>query len=128
MVKETILEIKQDNDGYFLTKCPSCSIDRKHTSKGSAKRSLNKDCNKCFYDKKRKKLSETYSIVFDETENKWCSSCPSCNSIQKYTRFDHAKSSKINGWLCKKCSNSSNNSHIGDEERIYNKFKKSSII
>lgn len=127
MVKEHISEIKETKDGCFVTICKTCNNLKIHKTKGSAKRGLNKDCKKCTYSRRKEKLSASYKIIFDEVENKWCSTCPSCNSIQKYTRFDHAKSSEINGWSCKKCSNSSSNKSIGDNIRIYNKFKKMAI-
>ena len=73
-------------------------------------------------------VGDTVSI-YKNTDRKWCSTCSGCNIEQAYTRKDHAKQSTVSDWQCKKCAASlksySSNQHVGDERRLYNKFRKS---
>jgi len=67
--------------------------------------------------------------VYKNGEGKWCSKCSGCGIEQAYTRKDHAKQSELSDWQCKKCvakfKGFSENLPVGNERRLYNKFRKS---
>lgn len=67
--------------------------------------------------------------IYRNAEGKWCSVCSGCGVEQGYTRKDHAKQSQLSDWQCKKCvakaKGFSGNMPVGDEMRLYNKFRKS---
>ncbi len=67
--------------------------------------------------------------IYRRLDGKWCSTCSSCGNEQAYTRKDHAKQSELNDWRCKPCIANdrafSSNSPVGNQQRVFNKFKKS---
>lgn len=70
-------------------------------------------------------------IPIYKSEDRWCKLCSGCGKEQCYTRMDHAKQSYVSDWQCKKCVTESKafnkNDHIGDHNRMYNKFKNSAL-
>lgn len=66
--------------------------------------------------------------IYQNAEGKWCSKCSGCGIEQAYTRKAHAKQSDIADMKCKKCigveKGFSNNMPVGNELRLYRKFKK----
>lgn len=108
------------NGERYSAKCEGCGKESASKYKFAIRRMLaNGSCRKCVTD---------YRVRVGDPEKvgkKWRSTCPSCGAEQLYTRKDHAKSSERQGWRCKPCSNSKNNTHIGSERRLYNKFRKS---
>ena len=71
-------------------------------------------------------------LVYKNANGKWCSTCASCGTEQAYTRKDHAKQSEAAGWRCRKCvaeaKGFSENLPVGNEQRLYNKFRKSANV
>jgi len=111
----------KDNKYYCSCKCGS-EIASKH--KSILIRVLKKgSCKKCFKFEKSKSTSDLYKNEND----KWCKKCSSCGKEQCYTRKSHAQNSINADYKCKKCSNSSKNKHIGDFQRVFNKYKKQAI-
>lgn len=105
--------------GYYYAECVKCRSQLESSSKSSIRRTLNNGyCRKCVRHYKT-------ADVPRNAAGKWVSHCPKCGTEQAYTRPDHAKSSERQGWLCRSCSNSSNNLSVGPEKRLYNKFRKS---
>jgi RNase P subunit RPR2 len=104
---------------FYVSECVKCGHKLSSKTKGSIRRTLNNGyCRKCV----------PHYRAADAPKNaagKWISHCPKCGKEQAYTRPDHAKSSERQGWMCKPCSSSSNNAHVGAEKRLYNKFRKS---
>lgn len=67
--------------------------------------------------------------IYKRLDGKWCSTCSGCGNEQTYTRKDHAKQSELNDWRCRPCIANdrgfSSNSPVGNQQRVFNKFKKS---
>lgn len=67
--------------------------------------------------------------IYKNSDGKWCSRCSCCGIEQAYTRKDHAKQSELSDWQCKKCiaksKGFSENMPIGNDRRLYNRFRKS---
>lgn len=113
-------------DNTFFAQCV-CGKEVFFTTKVAAIKMLNrKSCRNCKRD---------YRCIGDENleiykkNNKWGKKCSGCGIEQLYTRKDHAKQSYLNDWQCKKCVSKaksfSQNSPIGNKNRIYNNFLKS---
>lgn len=118
-----MLEIQDSRicyDGkHYGARCEGCNKERTSKYKGSIRRMLaNKHCKGC---------APRYNQV-DITKNlegRWVSHCPKCGVEQTYTRPDHAKASERQGWLCRSCGVGTKNTPVGNERRLYNKFRKS---
>jgi len=113
----------------WLAKCV-CQKTNFFATKNSALMMLERgSCRDC---KKDYRIITDDVVVYKNAEGKWCSTCPSCSAEQAYTRKDHAKQSEIAGWRCKKCvaqaKGFSDNLPVGDEQRLYNKFRKSANV
>lgn len=99
-------------------------------AKNSAIRMLNRGvCSFCKPD--YRSVKDADFSIYRRDDGKWCSVCSGCNSEQAYTRKDHAKQSSVSDWRCRKCrildKSFSVNRAVGNEERLFNKFKKSAI-
>lgn len=117
-----MLEIQDSRISYdgehYTANCENCGMQRISRYKVSIRRMLaSKHCRKCAPHHKRVDIPKN-------AEGKWVSHCPKCGAEQAYTRVDHARSSECQGWLCRGCSVSSKNNPVGDERRLYNKFRK----
>lgn len=103
----------------YSANCVKCGRKLASRFKVSVRRTLaNGYCRKCAGHYKK-------SEVPKNKNGKWISNCPKCGVEQEYTRPDHAKSSERQGWVCTKCRVSSKSQTIGNEKRLYNKFRKS---
>jgi hypothetical protein len=90
-------------DGRYFINCKGCNSYISYASNAGAVAALKRAvCMKCRVDYRAKDVPE--GTIYQNADKKWCSICPSCNCEQAYTRKDHAKSSYISKWRCKKCS------------------------
>jgi hypothetical protein len=116
------------DSGKFTAKC-ECGKVNIYANKANALRMLNNGS--CRYCKKDYRAITENIPIFKTSDGKWSCRCSGCDSLQSYTRKDHAKQSYLRDWQCKKCINISKkfsqNSHIGDKKRIYNRFYKSAL-
>lgn len=113
--------------GRFWADC-TCGKTLSFASKAGALNMLSRGS--CRYCKKDYRSIKDASFgVYRRDDGRWCCKCSGCDAEQAYTRKDHAKQSAVSDWQCKKCvakaKGFSNNMPVGDEARIYNKFKKS---
>jgi len=97
------------------------------TTKAAALKMVNRGT--CRYCKRDYREVISVTGVYQNAELKWCSTCSGCGVEQAYTRKDHAKQSQVSDWQCKKCVSKargfSKNAPVGNEKRLYNKFRKS---
>jgi hypothetical protein len=113
-------------EGAYVGKC-NCGKVLQFSTKASCIRMLDRgSCRNC----KRDYRNVDDSVkIYTNKDNKWCSCCSGCGEEQSYTRKDHAKQSDLGDWQCKKCVGKakgySNNLYVGNEQRNYNKFRKS---
>ena len=113
-------------EGKFVAVC-ACKKTNTYATKDAALTMLERgNCRFCKRDYRN--VDDTVSI-YKNAEDKWCSICSGCGVEQAYTRKDHAKQSTVSDWQCRKCVASlrgySSNQHVGDDRRLYNKFRKS---
>lgn len=115
-----ILDSRIFYDGQtYSAECPNCKTSKVSRYKLSIRRMLaNGHCKNCAPRYNATGIQKT-------TDGKWVSHCPSCGAEQLYTRADHARSSERQGWTCRGCATKGKNTHVGDEKRLYNKFRKS---
>lgn len=118
------MSVAQDStifyDGELYTaNCTKCNRKISSRFKDSVRKTLaNGHCRKCLKHYRK-------SDIPKNANGKWISHCPKCGVEQEYTRPDHAKSSDKQGWVCVKCRDSSKSSPVGNENRLYNKYKRS---
>ena len=120
--------ISRKEDLYFAT-C-NCGKASSFKYKNSALNMLNRgSCRSCKSD--YRSVRDADFSIYRRDDGKWCSRCSGCNCEQAYTRKDHAKQSSSCDWQCKKClglsKKLSQNKPVGDEQRVFNKFKKSAF-
>lgn len=113
------------SNGKWSAYCENCESLCLFANKAGALNMLNRgSCRHC-----KKDYRVTIDGVYKNSKDKWCSTCSVCGCEQAYTRYDHAKQSEISDWQCKACvakaKGFSTNTPIGNEKRLYNKFKKS---
>jgi hypothetical protein len=90
-------------DGKHVITCIGCNNRVYYASKAGAINALNrKACSGCSVNYQAKAVLK--DTIYQNADKKWCSVCPSCNVEQAYTRMDHARSSHLGCWRCKKCS------------------------
>lgn len=105
----------------------SCGKANLFAAKASAIKMLDRQtCRHC----KRDYRNVDGSVgIYKNKIGKWCSTCSCCGVEQAYTRKDHAKQSELCDWQCKPCVAKSRgcqeNAPIGNERRLYNKYRKS---
>jgi hypothetical protein len=114
-------------NGKWAAACV-CGKTSSYSSKNSCLRMLERGvCSYCKPDYRN--VNDGEFEIYRRLDGKWCSTCPSCGIEQAYTRKDHAKQSSLNSWRCKKCNSNDKvfnaNCPVGNEQRIFNKFKKS---
>jgi predicted SprT family Zn-dependent metalloprotease len=117
--------IKLESGFEATCKCGATSV---FSNKASAVLMLNRGtCKKCKLDIRNTNTDTEILNIYKNVKGKWCSTCSGCGTEQAYTRKDHAKSSSIGDWLCKKCSSSirNGNSELSDIERSVIRFRKS---
>lgn len=106
-----------------VCKCGKASL---FSTKASALRMLKKE--NCRYCKVHYSNILSNVDIYKNSDGKWCSRCSCCGIEQAYTRKDHAKQSQLSDWQCKKCvaksKGFSENLSIGNERRLYNRFRK----
>lgn len=112
-------------DGKWRASC-ICGRENAYSTKDAALKMLGRgNCRHC---KKDYRNIEGDVPIYKNTDNKWCSTCSGCGGEQAYTRKDHAKQSELADWQCKSCvaqsKGFSGNMPVGDERRLYNKFRK----
>jgi hypothetical protein len=94
-------------DDMFVCTCPSCGFVKSFTGKGGAlnllKRGYCKDCKIDYRIIKDKERDEQLGIYLNE-DNKWCSTCDSCEKEQVYNRKGHAIGSAVSKAKCRKCA------------------------
>lgn len=116
-------------DGKWLAKCV-CGKTSGFSAKSSALRMLQRDS--CRHCKRDYRSVVDVEGVYKNNNGKWCSTCSGCGVEQAYTRLDHAKQSEVGDWQCKKCvaklKGFDSNALVGDERRLYNKFRKSANV
>lgn len=117
------------NDGIWYASCV-CGKHLQFSTKFSALRMLNRGlCRSCKPDY-RSVRDQEFSIYRRE-DGRWCSTCSGCGLEQAYTRKDHAKQSSLSDWRCKKCcaldKSYSANLPVGNEQRMYKRFKVSAF-
>lgn len=126
-----MIEIADDRitkvDGKFAVTC-SCGKTTTFSSKSGALNVLKRGS--CKYCKKDyRSVNDAEFSIYKNFDGKWCSTCSGCSTEQAYTRKDHAKQSSVNDWQCKSCTAKdkkySNNRRVGDNQRYFNKLKKS---
>ena len=110
-------------DNKFKATCV-CGATNSYTAKDTALKMLErKSCKKCKNDYRNSK--DTIAIF--KEGGKWGKFCSGCGTKQLYTRKNHAAQSYINDWKCKKCNiKQRNNTHVGDKQRLFNQFYRSS--
>lgn len=105
----------------------SCGKAVLFTTKAAAIKMVNRGS--CRYCKRDYRSINDVTNIYQNEKHKWCSRCSGCGTEQAYTRKDHAKQSEISDWQCKACvakaKGFSTNTPIGNEKRLYNKFRKS---
>ena len=116
--------------GAYEARCVSCEKVLSFSAKNSAVRMLNrKTCRNCKRDYRA--LNNEEINIYQNDDQKWCSVCSGCGKEQAYTRKDHAKQSSHADWQCRKCVQQakgfSENLPVGNEKRVYNKFKKAAF-
>lgn len=114
------------SDGVWKAVCV-CGKESSFATKGVALKMIGRQ--RCRYCMKDYRATKGYQgNIYQNAEGKWCSKCSGCSVEQAYTRKDHAKQSDIADRKCKKCigveKGFSNNMPVGDEKRLYRKFKK----
>jgi len=113
-------------DGKWVAAC-ECGKVVLFKRKDTALRMVNRGT--CRYCKRDYRNATTVTGVYQNADLKWCSTCSGCGTEQAYTRKDHAKQSQVSDWQCRKCvakaKRFSTNASIGNEKRLYNKFRKS---
>lgn len=106
----------------YSTNCTNCGEEVTSRYKCSVQKTLaNGHCKKCFVHYKKADIPQN-------AEGKWISHCPKCGDEQSYTRPTHARASEKHGWVCRKCRDKSRSRPVGNEKRLYNKYKKSAKI
>lgn len=118
-----MLEIQDSRVSYdgavYKANCTGCAACVSSKYKNTIIRALTRgNCRACRSDYRTDETPKN-------SDGKWISHCPKCGSEQAYTRKNHAKSSESEGWLCRSCRASSKNNPVGNERRLYNKFRKS---
>lgn len=118
---QAIQDSRISYDGaLYKANCLGCGTEVNSKYKLTIRRMLaNGSCRAC------RKDYRADSLPSKNAEGRFVSHCPSCGVEQGYTRADHARNSERQGWLCRKCSNSSKNKPVGDKQRLYNRFRKS---
>ena len=115
-------------DGKFVATCVCGKIVAFATKLGARNMLSRGNCRNC---KRDYRNIDSNIDIYKNKDGKWCSTCSGCGIEQAYTRKDHAKQSHIADWQCKKCvahsKGFSSNRPIGNEGRMYNRFKKSAI-
>lgn len=113
-------------DGKWRVSCV-CGRENAYSTKNAALKML--DRGNCRHCKKDYRNVEGDVPIYKNADNKWCSTCSGCGAEQAYTRKDHAKQSELADWQCRGCVAQSKgfsaNMAVGDERRLYNKFRKS---
>jgi hypothetical protein len=113
-------------DGKWVAAC-ECGKVMLFRHKATALRMVNRGT--CRYCRRDYRNVTTVAGVYQNADLRWCSTCSGCGAEQAYTRKDHAKQSQVGDWQCRKCvakaKRFSTNTSIGDEKRLYNKFRKS---
>lgn len=113
--------ISYDGELYSAN-CTKCGQEVSSRHRWSVIRTLdNGHCKKCFEHYKK-------SDIPKNAGGKWISHCPKCGAEQSYTRPTHARASEKHGWVCRKCRDKSKSRPVGNERRLYNKYKKSAKI
>ena len=113
--------------GKWAAACEGCGKTSMFSNKNSALSMVNRgSCRNC----KRDYRNVTGDVgIYKNSEGKWCSVCSCCGKEQAYTRKDHAKQSHLSDWQCRPCAAKakgfSSNLPVGNEKRLYNKFRKS---
>jgi len=110
--------ISYDGELYSAN-CVKCNRTITSRFKVSIRKTLAKGhCKKCAVHYRKTEVPKNSS-------GKWISHCPKCGTEQEYTRPSHARNSEKEGWVCVKCRDSSKSAPVGNEKRLYNKFRKS---
>ena len=110
--------ISHDGEKYY-SKCLGCKREISSKYKVCLRRTLaNGYCRKCATRYNKANVPQNES-------GKWISHCPKCGVEQTYTRPESARASEREGWVCRNCRDSSNTGPVGNERRLYNKYKKS---
>lgn len=115
-------------DNKFVAKCIGCEkLVEFATKNGALKMLARGGCRNC--KPHYTSVNNEDGDIYQNANGKWSSTCSGCLTEQAYTRKDYAKQSSLSDWQCKKCVSASkrysNNMHVGDKTRVYNKFKKS---
>lgn len=113
-------------DDKWLVRCV-CGKESAFLQKSNALRMLNRgSCRHCCRDYRS---TQSAFNIYKNSQGKWCSVCSGCGNEQAYTRQSHAKQSEVGDWQCRKCVGKAKgfaaNLPVGDERRLYNKFRKS---
>jgi hypothetical protein len=116
------------SNGRWFAEC-KCGKISGYSTKASCLRMLdNGVCSFCKPDYRTVRNQDLG--IYKRQDGKWCSVCAGCGVEQAYTRKDHAKQSELNNWRCKPCNAKDKsfnaNLPVGNKQRIYNRFKKSS--
>lgn len=116
-----------ENNKWIAT-CVCGKTNLYNQKNGALKMLHNQSCRYCKKDYRN--INDYIINIYKRKDGKWCKKCSGCNQEQAYTRKDHAKQSELRDWQCKKCvakaKGFSNNQPIGDKQRNFNRFKKSS--
>lgn len=117
------------DEGAWKAVC-ACGSPRVFTTKAAALRMLSKgSCRDCTTDYRN--VQGPQVGIWKNAQGKWCSKCSGCGAEQAYTRKDHAKQSHVSDWQCRACVGKarkfSENRHVGDKNRTFNKFRKSAL-
>lgn len=125
-------EIKDDRiikiGDKWVTQCLNCNKQVAYTTKSQSLKTLTrKTCRNCAQHYRNVNCEIP---IYKNLVDKWCKICSGCGKEQAYTRKDHAKQSYLSDRQCKSCvaksKGYSNNMPVGDRQRLFNKFCKSS--
>jgi len=115
---------RHENKWKAVCKCGKVNL---FSAKNNALKMLSRE--NCRHCKRHYRNVEGEVGIYKNNAGKWCSRCSCCDAEQAYTRKDHAKQSELCDWQCKKCianaKGFSENMPVGNERRLYNKFRKS---